>query len=266
MAIPKKIHYIWLGGGEMSSTIQNCMATWQKVCPDYEIVEWNEHNYDMTQSQLIKNAVRAKNWALAADMMRAEILLKHGGIYLDTDVELIKPFDDLLEYSFFIGYEAKLWCNNAVIGSEAGHDVLKKVVDIYNVDSTVDKHSNLLCVHTYSAVFKYYYDHNPDGKNVVLDGGIALLSPEYFYSQHWLTRKTKHSDLSYCIHRCSNTWLDQAQRIKFKALRITRMICRRHITEFCEGIYTKGLYRKCRNKILKIENGKVSDGDGRVRV
>lgn len=265
MAIPKKLHYIWLGGGEMPTKLQDCMATWSKVCPEYEIIGWDEHNYDLTQSELVRNAVRAKNWALAADFMRVDILLKHGGIYLDTDVELIKPFDNLLEHSFFIGYESKLWCNNAVIGSEANHDILKKVMSVYNVDATVDKHTNLLAVHTYSAVLRYYYGAKPDGKDVVLDGGIALLSQEYFYSMHWLTRKTIASDKPYCIHRCNNAWLNHAQRIKMKVLRVVRLVFGKHVMGFFEGIYTKGLYNKCKVKIEKVEQSFSHSQDDKVR-
>ncbi|MCL1945227.1 MAG: hypothetical protein FWF56_05450 [Firmicutes bacterium] len=267
MAIPKKIHYIWLGGGEMSQSIKDCMSTWSKVCPDYEIIAWNEHNYDMTQNQLIKNAVRAQNWALAADIMRVEILLKHGGIYLDTDVELIKPFDDLLEYSFFIGYESKLWCNNAIIGSQANHSLLKHVLAVYNIDATVDKHTNLMCVHTYSAVLQYFYGLKPDGKTRVLDGGIAVYSQEYFYSMHWLTRKTRHSNKSICIHRCANAWLDDTKRIKMKLIRIFRRVLTKYITNIFEAIYVRGLYRRCRARIIKVQELEISPtDDGSVKV
>ncbi|MDR1138972.1 MAG: hypothetical protein LBK70_03745 [Clostridiales bacterium] len=263
MAIPKKLHYIWLGGGPKSEVIQACMKTWSQVCPDYEIVEWNESNYDLNSNQLIRDAVRAHNWALAADMMRAEILLRHGGIYLDTDVELIRPFDDLLEYSFFVGYEGKYWVNNAVIGSEPGHDILHKVVDIYNVDPTVTKDANLMCVHTYSAVLQYNYGVKPRGKSQVLDGGIVLLSQEYFYSMHWLTRKTKDSDKAYCIHRCSNAWLNDNQRIKMTIMRIVRKVLTRHVMGLFEHMYCNLLYNKCKRKIHKIQ---AQSQDDKLRV
>ena len=89
--IPKKIHYCWFGGNPLSEGAKKYIETWKKYCPDYEIIEWNENNFDVTQNQYCKEAYEAKKWAFVSDYARFWILYKYGGIYFDTDVEVIKP-------------------------------------------------------------------------------------------------------------------------------------------------------------------------------
>ena len=94
--IPKKIHYCWFGRGEKPKDALKCIESWKKFCPDYEILEWNEDNFDLTQNRYMKEAYEAKKWAFVSDYARLKIIYDNGGIYLDTDVEIIKPIDDLL--------------------------------------------------------------------------------------------------------------------------------------------------------------------------
>ena len=97
MSIPKVIHYCWFGKGEMPKIAKKCIKSWEKYCPDYEIICHNEDNFDLSQNRYMREAYEAKKWAFVSDFARLKIIYDHGGIYLDTDVELIKPIDDLLE-------------------------------------------------------------------------------------------------------------------------------------------------------------------------
>ena len=103
--IPKVIHYIWLGGAPLSPLIEKCIESWKKQCPDYEIKRWDESNLDIGKYKFAKEAYDAKNWAFASDVFRYDVLYNNGGIYLDTDVELLKPLDEFLKYNFFAGFE-----------------------------------------------------------------------------------------------------------------------------------------------------------------
>ena len=104
--IPKKIHYCWVGGNSKPPLVKKCIQSWKKYCPDYEIIEWNESNYDISKNIYMKQAYEAKKWAFVTDYMRLDIIYEHGGIYLDTDVELIKNIDDLLSNEAFAGIES----------------------------------------------------------------------------------------------------------------------------------------------------------------
>ena len=99
--IPKKIHYCWVGGTAKPKSVQYCIDSWKKYCPDYEIIEWNEDNYDFSKNRYMKEAYDNKKWGFVPDYARLDIIYQHGGIYMDTDVEMVANLDDLLEYEGF---------------------------------------------------------------------------------------------------------------------------------------------------------------------
>ena len=121
MAIPKKIHYVWMGGKEKPKAIKKCMKTWKKYLKDYEIIEWNEHNFDINSHPFVKKAYENKKWAFVSDYVRAYAIYNYGGIYLDTDVFVIDNIDQLLDNKAFVGYEHPDYPFTAVFGAEKGH-------------------------------------------------------------------------------------------------------------------------------------------------
>ncbi len=144
--IPKKIHYCWIGGNSLPDSAKKCIESWKKFCPDYEIIEWNENNYDFTKNQYMKDAFEAKKWGFVPDYARLDIIYQHGGIYLDTDVEIIKSMDPLLQNSGFAGFESKEYVNfGQGFGAEASNPVIKKLMDSYenlsfkNPDGTLNR-------------------------------------------------------------------------------------------------------------------------------
>ena len=130
--IEKIIHFVWLGGKPLPEKYQEYIETWKKLLPDYEIKEWNEKTFDINSNEWVKKAIEDKNYSLAADVIRSWALLNYGGIYLDTDVELLKSLDDLVnKYDFFIGYETNCWVGCAILGSKKGHPMMKEVYSRY---------------------------------------------------------------------------------------------------------------------------------------
>lgn len=105
--IPKIIHYCWFGGKPLPDEVKYYISTWQKYCPDYEIKEWNESNFDVNQNQYCREAYETKKWAFVSDYARLKILYEYGGIYMDTDVEVCKPLDHLASYGFWSGFESE---------------------------------------------------------------------------------------------------------------------------------------------------------------
>lgn len=124
MTIPKIIHYCWFGGGTMNGLIQRCMASWRSIMPDYEIQRWDETNAPLDHPPLA-HALAWKRYGLASDYLRGWALARHGGIYFDVDVEVVRRFDPLLELEAFIGFQEEQagghWVNGAVMGAVAGH-------------------------------------------------------------------------------------------------------------------------------------------------
>ena len=130
--IPKKIHYCWLGNNPLPPLAKKCIATWRKYCPDYEIIRWDESNYDFSTHPYMKQAFDARKWGFVPDYARLDIVHKCGGIYLDTDVELIRPLDDLLNNKCFMGFETAFSVALGLgFGAEAGHEMLQKMIPRY---------------------------------------------------------------------------------------------------------------------------------------
>ncbi len=132
MSIPKKIHYVWMGKKEKPKAIQKCMKTWKKHLKDYEIIEWNEDNFDIDSHPFVKRAYEAKKWAFVSDYVRAYAIYEQGGIYLDTDVFVIDKLDSLLDNRAFVGYENANYPFTAVFGAEAKHPFVKDMLDYYD--------------------------------------------------------------------------------------------------------------------------------------
>lgn len=125
--IPKVVHYCWFGGGQEDSLIQACKASWHKNLVGYTIQRWDESNTDLTPV-FLQEWYKKKQWAFIADYIRLKVLLQQGGIYLDTDVEVVKPFDDLMHHSFFVGEESTGRVCNAVLGAMPGHPFVAECI------------------------------------------------------------------------------------------------------------------------------------------
>ena len=116
--IPKIIHYCWFGGKKKPENVEQYILSWKNKCPDYEIREWNENNFDIKSNCFCKEAYEKKKWAFVSDYARLAILYKYGGIYMDTDVEVIKPFDNLLTYQAFLCFESSKMVSIGTLGAK----------------------------------------------------------------------------------------------------------------------------------------------------
>lgn len=228
--IPKIIHYCWFGGKEKPKDVLDCIASWKKYCPDYKIKEWNETNYDVHKNQYMSDAYKERKWAFVSDYARIDVVYTYGGIYLDTDVEVIKPLNDLLSENMFCGFESRdpimkkygMKYEESVafglgFGAQKGHKALKDLLDLYATLSFYkpDGSLNLIaCPHYQTEVLKKY-GLIPNQKTQRFDGGIAY-SPEYFCPQSNITEKMLYlTSKTYSIHHFSGTWITprvQAER------------------------------------------------------
>lgn len=135
--IPKIIHYCWFGGNPKPPLIRKCMETWKEILPEYEIKEWNEDNFDITENKYVKEAYENKKWAFVTDYVRLKVLYEYGGIYLDSDVEVLKPIDKFLGDECFSGFESKDMVPTAIMGSKKGASFMKELLEYYDGRSFV---------------------------------------------------------------------------------------------------------------------------------
>lgn len=130
--IPKVIHYCWFGGNEKSKLVQDCIASWERYCPDWEIVEWNEGNFNVRENTFMSEAYDAGKWAFVSDVARLVVVHQHGGVYLDTDVELLAPINSLCNNGAFFAFETERQINSGQgFGAEKGHRAVKAMLQTY---------------------------------------------------------------------------------------------------------------------------------------
>ena len=146
MAIPKVIHYCWFGKNLLPEAALKCIESWKRFFPDYEIIEWNEDNFDINACDYTKEAYQAKKWAFVSDYARYKIIYENGGVYFDTDVEVIKSFDDILVKGAFMGIEAdyKSTVNTGLgIAAEKEHPLYREMLDYYEKEHFINEDGNL---------------------------------------------------------------------------------------------------------------------------
>lgn len=208
--IPKIIHYFWFGHNPLPDLAQKCIASWKKFCPDYEIKEWNENNYDVRKIPYISQAYDAKKYAFVSDYARFDILYEYGGIYLDTDVELIKPLDELLKYGAFCGVEQPGALNAGLgMATQTKMPIFHEILNSYQSDKfiNIDGSYNLKTVVTrVSDIFKKY--GFSDKEEIQEIAGFKIYPKEYFCPKSMLTGELSITSNTYSIHHFNASWVD----------------------------------------------------------
>ena len=143
MSIPKIIHYCWFGSKEIPEMEQNCIKSWKEKLPDYEIMFWNEKTFDINKVRYVKEAYEAKKYAFVSDYVRMYALYTYGGVYFDTDVEVIGDISKYLENEAFVGFENKTMVGTGIIGSKKESKILSEMLEYYNNHNFIDEYGNL---------------------------------------------------------------------------------------------------------------------------
>ena len=178
--IPKTIHYCWFGGNQKPEIIEKCIASWREHCPDYQIIEWNESNYDVTSLAFVNDAYNAKMWAFVSDVVRIEVIYKYGGIYLDTDVELKTSMDHYLSnHAFFFWETSRNVATGLGYGAEKGHDGLKSILEMYS-RMQFDKSNLTPCpaINT-EGLIECYPELIRNGQTQLIRGSLFVSNGEY---------------------------------------------------------------------------------------
>lgn len=229
--IPKKIHYVWVGGKEIPKDLKRCLKTWEKHLKDYEIIEWNENNFDIKSHPFVEAAYKNKKWAFVSDYIRMWALYHYGGIYLDTDNIVLDSFDKLLNDRSFVGFENENFPFTAAFGAEKNHPLLKDILDYY--DSLKDYSFNFENNNTISVsdILIKKYGCQLGNKEQIIKEGIHV------YKDTILCNPSKDS---VCIHVFTGTWLNNKKSLMVKIVRFLKL---RITTKRRASIYQK-LIRK----------------------
>ncbi len=239
----KIIHYIWFGGNPISELTKKCIATWKKYLPDFEIKEWNENNFDVTQCPFVKEAFEQKKWAFVADYTRFKVLEEYGGIYLDTDMEITADISKFLEDDLFLGVEDSKQINAAVVWVKEAHNpYIKDIVDIYESKKKFNETGDLYDESVPKVLTKYFskfgFDGEKDEIQIFEDNKIHIYPMEYFYPLSYDYQNNKFTDNSVMIHHFDATWIKPMEKFKTKMKR-KNMVWVVYIIDFFISIKNK---------------------------
>jgi hypothetical protein len=227
--IPKTIHYCWFGGKPKPKSVLRCIDSWKKYCPDYEIKEWNEQNFDVNRISYTRDAYQAGKYAFVSDVARFWVLYHEGGVYFDTDVEVIRSINTLVERGPFIGWErADSFGNIHVapglgLAAPKGFPLYQEILDgfaklsYYWEDGKINSYTMIPMV---TDMLK--------GKGLKIDGslqivdGLTIYPTDYLCPMDSLTGKITKTEKTYTIHHYSMSWLPKQTQWRVKTMRKIR--------------------------------------------
>lgn len=239
--IPKVVHYIWLGNGEKSKIGNICINSWYDNLTDYEIKEWNETNLDIDkiaeENRFFAECRKRKLWAFMADYLRLKILYENGGIYFDTDVQVLHPLDKLLNDKFFVGYEYDykhdLQIGTGVIACEKGNPIIRKCLDFY------DKQIWEVKFYTIPRVMSFVLKGYPE----------ATIYPPHYFAPFAFNDKFSRSEVkldTYTIHWFEGTWSEKLQIRTFMKTKHIKNPVKRKCFQFLQVV--KYYYESLKNR------------------
>ena len=211
----KKIHYCWFGGKELPASVKKCINTWKRLMPDYEIIEWNEKNFDISINPFVKEAYENKKWAFVSDYVRIYALYQEGGIYFDTDMKVIKDVTNIVDKEMFLGYEDSGYVGTAVIGvKDKNNKYIKEILDYYNKL----EHFNTDIMYNYAnpviitKILNKYESYVNDAGIRIFNKEIYVYPRDYFYPLSYNYAEKVYTENTCMIHLFNATWTDKGER------------------------------------------------------
>lgn len=259
MGIPRQIHYFWFGKKPLTRQAEKCIASWKKYCPKYDIIRWDENNFPVDGNDYIKEAYEAGKWAFITDYGRLKVLYEYGGIYMDTDVELLGTLDEFLEHRAFSGFENDSYIPTAIMGAEANHPWIGYLMGYYG-HSHFLKADGSFCYKTNVEIITEMtserYHVTLDNRKQMFGEGIMLYPKEFFCPKDYTTGKITLTEHTKCIHHFSGSWHTKEEQIVSRYKGKWRVFGYIHMYAYLslDAVKTGGvkkLAEKIRNKGLK---------------
>ena len=221
--IEKKIHYVWMGKGQKPDLVLKCIKSWEKYLYDFEIIEWNEENFDIESNRFVKQAYDNKKWAFVSDYVRLFALYNYGGVYLDTDMEMLKPIDRLLDHSGFSGFESTKYIPTGIMGVQKGHPWIKELLKDYEGKTFIKDNGSLdLTPNVVNITRKTteLYGLKLNNQYQKLEDNLHIYPKEFFcpsdYGDNINQIQKKITSNSYCVHHYNGSWLSPFGKMKVK--------------------------------------------------
>lgn len=255
--IPKTIHYCWFGSSPLPQSAQKCIESWKKYCPEYGIKEWNESDFDVSGCAYTKEAYEAKRWAFVSDYARFKILYENGGIYFDTDVELLRPIDDLVASGSFMGREddgrSKCLVNPGLgLAAGPGLGLYKEILDFYEnrhfikSDGSID--NTTVVTYTTDVLKKYGLKNINEVQQIQ---GIYIYPKEFFCPKSFDTRDLQITENTYSIHHYDGSWLTEEEELSInlqgKLKKLHLGIAGGYLAKFSAAVKYRGFFSAIRD-------------------
>lgn len=224
--IPKIIHYCWFGGNPLPPLAVKCINSWKRFLPEYQIIEWNETNFPLDKYIFAQEALESRKFAFVSDVSRLHALKEMGGIYMDTDVEILKPLDEFLHLPAFSGFENADYVPTGIIASEKNgvwvNDLLAHYIDrpFIKEDGSFDMRANTT-IFTEMMIAKGFKMNNTFQE---IEGYVAFYPNDYFCPKSYKTGNIELTKNTYCIHHFAKSWISKKKKwrniLKMKAMNI----------------------------------------------
>lgn len=216
--IAKVIHYCWFGGKPLPTGAKKCIKSWERFLPDYKIIEWNESNFDVYSNAYTKMCYEEKKYAFLSDYVRLYVVEKYGGIYFDTDVEVIRSFDELLCYDSFFGYENNSYINTGQgFGAVKNNALLQLMLQEY--DKAIDGKNGIITCPKLNTAACIKYGFNINGELHVINNNV-LLPSEYLNPFNNNTGVLNKTGNTFSIHWYSMSWISPLRKMRTKITRV----------------------------------------------
>lgn len=257
--IPKTIHYCWFGGSPKPKKVLECIKSWHVFCPDYQVIEWNEDNINISRCpKYVSDAYRNRKWAFVTDYIRLKVVFENGGIYLDTDVELVKNTDSLLEYNAFFGFENGTNINTGQgFGAVCGSRIIKEMMDAYDSMEFVlpDGTLNLQPCPVINTEVLEKHGLIKDNSLQLLEDAVVVLPSDYMSPLDNSTGRIKISKNTISIHWFNASWYTEEQHIyhdyQIRKKRLQNIFGYK-VGEYLIKIVYRLFYREERKKLMKM--------------
>ncbi|MBF0695045.1 MAG: glycosyl transferase [Flavobacterium sp.] len=224
--IPKIIHYCWFGGNPLPPLAVKCIASWKKYLPEYEIIEWNENNFPIEDFLFTRQSLEHRKYAFISDVARLYALDKMGGVYMDTDVEVLKPLDPFLHHAAFSGFENDDFVPTGIMASEKGSQWVKELLAYYDDRPLIQPDGTILSVSNTYIITNMMKEKGFIMNNTFqeIEGYVTFYPNDYFCPKSYKTGNIDLTKNSYTIHHFAKSWIPTKKRwrniAKMKAMNL----------------------------------------------